>query len=167
MHTDRIQRVIQMALRGEPGERDVARRLLEEAGIPESEWESLKDPVIEVDVTFRNKTERDLVQQVFYSVANTNTIRYYKIGSRKIRVPISASRADGFKASVDTILGLWRSEIEKFKIAFIHANHLYSTVDGDDENSPAPMSEDDIRAIISMMPNIRTANLSRQLKQGA
>jgi hypothetical protein len=156
-----LRKVALLAKHGDPGERDAAKFILEKQGTTAEEVLSETEDETEiVDVTFKNSMERELVAQVFFKITNAADFEYYRYGSRRIGAVLPTSKASRFKEDVKTVLGLWRKELKKFRIAFIAANQLWS----DRPGVASPLSQKEIAEIMAMAASIKTTALGPLLE---
>lgn len=163
MKPEKMKLVAQMARYGTDEERDVAKNILEIAGISLDDIEAEEE--IEVEYTFKTSLERQLIVQVYCKLMDKNSMSSLRLGNRKGSVCLPKEKATQFRQDVSTILSLWRKELKRFHDGFIQANRLFSDTPGDDE-SESPLSIEEIEEIMDMARSIKRATLGRLLKDG-
>lgn len=163
MKPEKMKLVARMARYGTKEEREVAKNILDMAGVSLDDIEGEEE--IEVEYTFKTALERQLVAQVYCKLMDKNTMRSFRLGSRKGSVCLPKAKASQFRQDVSTILSLWRKELERFYDAFILANRLFSDTPSESE-SESSLTPEEIEEIMSMARSIKRATLGRLLKDG-
>ena len=160
----KLRKIAELARNGVGGERENALRILTSAGISVEDIDEILEAVEEVDVEFkyRTKFERTLTLQTLFKILNVNTFRVLQ-WKKSFTVLVPSDRMAECQEAVKTILSLYRKELEKFEIAFIYKNQLYSDVDTDEKEHGEFLSQEEITEIDDMMRSIKRAHLERQL----
>lgn len=159
MKNEKLKLIARLARRGEEGERDVARRILELSGI--SVDDIPEEDEVEVEFTYKTSLEKQLIVQYYCKLMNCNRMNGFRIGSRRGSVYLPVDKVDRFRQDISTILSLWRKELKRFLEAFIAANHLYSDIPTESE---AELSMEEMEELVAMARSIKRATLGRLLQ---
>lgn len=156
--TEKLRLVYEMYLRGTENESIAAEKILREQGIdPETFVDEKKIEIAQFP--YRTKAERDLVFQVISRALNNSSIEY-RASKGRILSKVPAALVKQIEEDWKTILKLWRSEIERFKLAFIIKNDLQPQ----DHNEDAPksgLSLEELMEIVHMSHGIKKATLGK------
>lgn len=160
MKADKIEAIKTMAQRGEPGEREVARKILEEMGIdPDGEVKNFR----EVIVTYKTKQEFHLVVGLAAKYTNNHLITYYKYSPRRIGIEIPFLKSFEFREDVRILLKEWRKSLRSYLIAFIETNNLHA--DKETGTNSTVLTEEELQEILGMMRNMKEVELRKKLPE--
>lgn len=171
MNEEKLIKIARMAMQGIGGEKIAAREILKKLGkTPEEILENLDNKrktesstLITVIQSFKDKSEFEILKQLYFKITNKESISFWRNNSRKFSFEASREEARKYKNAAKTILKLYRKEHEKFVEAFIQANNLFSeqasNPNNDNMDSGYDFPTEDILEIIRMARNIKTAFL--------
>lgn len=160
MKPNKMKLVANMARHGTENEKLAAIAILDKFHLSLEDFED-DDQDIEVDFKYKTSFEKTLIFQAYARLLNRADIPYQQHSKKKIlslRVP--QGKAEKLKLDIDCILRLWRKEIERFEIAFIHANKLFSNK----STGESSMSEQEVLDLLHMAASIKTATLDNLIK---
>jgi hypothetical protein len=160
MNAEKLKLVARLARQGEPGERDVALRILGIAGV--SLEDIPQEEEVEVEFIYKTALEKQLIVQTYCKLTNSNVMNGFRISSKRGSVFLPADMVDRFRQDVSTILSLWRKELKRFFEAFIQANRLFSDLPSD---SDFKISIEELQEIMVMARSIKRATLGRLLNE--
>lgn len=154
---EKLSAIAVMAQRGTEHEKKIAKKILAQNNISIEEAIGGIDPKYsQVDIPHKDKSERELIFQIYARLLNTHDIRYSKISPRKIRLHVPQNLSGRLKSDCETVIKLWRKEVAKFLKAFIQANDLFP--EPTDDHPPEPLTEE-ILDILSKAESIAQAVL--------
>lgn len=160
---EKIKALLALAERGEEGERENARFLMEK--LLDKYGLSLDD-VVSPDNTperywfpFQTKMEKLLLLQIRYMVTNIRSRSYYQDG-RKIGLDLTAVQEAEIRFLYDVYRRNLKKELSIFFDGFVQANKLFGELPDNEE--PAPVTEEMLRAL-GMAENIVPATPRKAL----
>lgn len=169
MTNEKIAALIAMAERGTEHEAANARRILETLGVEDDDFDSFRDSVemVSVKVAYRTADEKSVLLALATKFFDGSKMYTYYKREKCFYIETPKKDVDRFKAQVKTILNAYRKELEALRIAFIHANDLYSSkpraVSDDDEKKKPSFTDEEIEAIRRHVRASRKVILDRQL----
>ena len=163
MKKEKLLKVARLAVEGELGEREAAASILKANGTTaEDVLQKAVEPEELVPFTFRNKTEKTILFQLYFKMFQTREVYYKRASPKKIRISIPKSKATRFQEDAKTILSLWRKSFDRFVAAFIHTNDLYAPAA--EEASGCSLSPEEIEEIVNYARGMQRATLGRLLE---
>ena len=130
-----LKKVYRLAERGESGERDAARRMLDKLmkkyHIDEADLSD--DAVRDFEFTYHSEYEKTILSQVFYKIAPKRVHGHYRRGKgSRTTLWITCTEAEGLQIGIeyDFYREIWKDEVGMFLRAFIHKHEIYDMSPG-------------------------------------
>ncbi len=138
----KLQKLLELSRRGEPGEADQARRILDQLlkklNITEADIES---PVVrKYKFRFKTSQERDILVQVICMVIGKSSVAHYpkRVGRKEFVLDLTASQAAEVSTFYEQYVRAWRQLLQDTLVAFVSTNRIYPPREGE---APAPTQE--------------------------
>lgn len=170
MDKEKIKKIINLAINGEPGEQKNAQRILLNLGIDQKDYKNFVSKKTEDKnyvgfVTYKDKDESTIIKQLYFKITNAEQINFYQINPRKIAIRFETKKErESFRINSKTIIELYRKEKKRFLEAFIQANCLFGITDFEPQENEKESPMTDILDIIDMAKTIKTAIMDNLLE---
>jgi hypothetical protein len=155
----RKQALIEMANRGTPKEQKIAEELIDKYGI------SVEDETIkQVEFSYRNKYEKQLLLQIWSMVINSAKEGYYTNKSKKNVFIFELTKSQEIELSL--FYSIYKREMkEEIEItihAFIQSNSIFPLSSFENPEDPTDMEK--ARKILNSAGTIDKINIRKQLR---
>lgn len=162
-HLELMKKLRALAERGEPGERENARRMLDKLLKKHNVAEAdLSDDVLEIHwFTAKDANEKKLLNQVAFKVAPTRDLyqRNYGKGQRTMRgVKCTKAEAMQIEIEFEFYKTLWHEELAFFLRAFIQKHEIFDMSPGHPTDD-GRMSDDELFRMAAMMNGMQDRTL--------
>lgn len=152
----KLQRLYELAQRGDKHEAETAQRLLEE--------QLSKHGLIIADILnarlttyeFRYKTEMEqrLICQIAYALG-VQTFEYTNSRKKVLVVECTAAQYAEIAQRIDFYWELLKQEIDLFYTAFLHKHKLFKPNDGTEEDTGTTLTPEQIRQLAAMVRSMQ------------
>jgi len=165
MKQERIDALREMVKRGTEHESNLARTILERAGIPPLEPRPDEGDTT-VEIGFKTAFERDLIFQTYYSIfRDRDSLSYYTSRKKTVEIIVPKSHVKLMIEKSIKIIDDWRKQLRFFELAFIEKNNLHSdTKPTEPVSKKNCFSPEDIAQIFEMMSGISRTRIENLLK---
>lgn len=162
-----LKKLKALAERGEDGERETARRKLDELmvkyGVDDAD---LSDDILsDVEFRYRDEAERKILNQVFYKINHERKIFVYSRSRAKVLL-WRCTVAEDIRAKIEYefFRDLWRDEVQTFLSAFVQKHGIFR----DDPDAPTTEIDGELLARMRMMMNgMQDKQLLLQIEEGS